>query len=590
MSEIAAPHLVLAELDAVENGREFRASARHRQFLRYLVEQWLAGRASSLKEISLGVAVFGRAAHSFDPSADTIVRVEARRLRARLARHYETQGRNSSLVIALHPGSYVPTVSQRRPQSDVAEPTMPQIVVLPFLSTDGEPLLREWCESLTDDLTDALARTIGLRVVARTSAFHFDSDLTSPDVFARRLNAGIVIEGDVTLEHERYAVSVRATDVVSGQTVWHDRYHAEPQERFTLPDRVSVAVVQALLGARALWTADVGIAAAPPPRTRSFASAADHDLFSRARIAFQQRSTAGYQTAANLFSQLAARSPASPHALCGLARAWLALVGMGIASVRELLPRARQAAVAALEIDAQFGEADAVIGQIALMLDHDWPTAERHFARAIGNAPSLPYPHHVRAFGLLYQARFDDAEQAFSVAQRIDPLDVQIRVQHGLVPFYQRRYEEAIELWEDVLEVHPENLIATTLIGAARLCQGDGTQALASYQSAISRVPDHPIGWAGSAQAHALLGNEEAVSEMTGRLQGMQPRQYVSPYLFAMIDCRRGKPDAAFRWLQASAEEPDFNFVCAGVDPSFDALRGDPRWNKLMRAHRLPLA
>lgn len=582
MSDPVASDLVRAELDAVEKSREFSASPRHRQFLRYLVEQWLDGKASSLKEISLGVAVFGRAAHSFDPSIDTIVRVEARRLRARLARHYESEGRTSKFVIGLRPGSYVPAIVQRPSESGAGVTSMPRIVVLPFASQVNEPYVQQWCDSLTDDITDSLARTIGLRVVARTSAFHFNRKIASPDLFARQLDAGILIEGEVTVQQSGYAVGVRAVDAHTGRRLWEDRFQSEQQERFALPDRVSVALVQALLGSR------VAESVLPVVPTRSFATVSDSDLFDRARIAFQQRTIVGYRTATTLFSQLADRSPSSPHALCGLARAWLALAGMGALSVRESLPKARQAALAALASDAQFGEADAVAGQIALMLDHDWPSAERHFVRGITNAPSLPYPHHVHAFGLLYQARFNDAEHAFAVAQQIDPLDVHIRVQRGLVPFYQRRFEQAIDLWEDVLEVNPGNLIATTLIGAAHLCLGDGARALAGYQKAVNDVPDHPIGWAGSAQAHALLGNATAVTAMIERLHEMRSRQYVSPYLFAMIDCRRGEPDAAFRWLRESADEPDFNFICAGVDPSFDDLRRDARWNDLMRAHRLP--
>ncbi len=444
MTSPISPDRVREELEAIEHGREFRASTRHRKFLRYLVEQSINGNAASLKEISLGIAVFDRAPSTFDPSHDTIVRVEARRLRSRLTRHYSDEGKYSSIIIALQPGSYVPVVSKR-------EQTSPG----PIQGSNG--------------------------------------------------------------------------------------------------------------GAEA-----------------AFSDPAQRDLYERARIAFQQRTPEGYRLAETLFSRLVDVAPHSAHAHCGCARVLLAHAGLSATAVRVALPKAREHAEIALSADANFGEAHALLGQISFLLDHDFASAEAIFRRAVQCAPNLAFAHHVYAFGLLCHGRFEDAERAFALAREYDPMDLHIRLQSALVHFYERDFAEAIARWEEVLEIRPDNLIAATLIGATYLCTGEPQLALEHYEAARARVPEHPIGWAGIAQAYALMGDTRRANEALSNLMQMRETRYVSPYLFAMIYARLRDADAAFFWLRNAADEPDFNFVCARVDPTFDFLHADSRWSALM--------
>lgn len=438
---------VRAELEAIENGKEFRASTRHRKFLRYLVEQSINGHAASLKEISLGIAVFDRAPATFDPLRDTIVRVEARRLRSRLTRHYSDEGKESTVIISLQPGSYVPVVSQR-------DRTLP---------------------SPSEDTGDAARDT--------------------------------------------------------------------------------------------------------------FADASQHDLYLRARIAFQQRTPDGYRLAETLFTRLVSLAPNSAYAHCGCARVLLAHAGMSVVAVRSALPKAREHAELALGADASFGEAHALIGQIAFLLDHDFASAEASFRRAVQCAPNLAYAHHVYAFSLLCHGRFEDAEREFALARQRDPMDLHIRLQGALVHFYERDFSEAIARWEEVLEIRSDNLIAATLIGATYLCSGEPQRALKQYEAARRRVPEHPIGWAGMAQAYALQGDTHRAKEVLSSLMQMRETRYVSPYLFAMIYARLDDADAVFTWLRSASDEPDFNFVCAAVDPTFDSFHADTRWGVLMREH-----
>lgn len=582
MVNLIAPDLVRAELVAINDGSEFRQSPRHRNFLRYLVEQWLDGNAASLKEISLGIAVFERNPGTFDPGHDSIVRVEARRLRGRLARHYLGEGRESLIIISMQAGSYVPIVT-RRDRSETFR-GVPMIAVLPFTNMTGDPSIEHWCDGLTEDVTDMLARTAGLRVVARTSAFHFKDQHLDVRAIAQALDAGIVIEGSVQSRGTSRKVTAQVIDAFSGVHLWSQQFDADADSYFMLPEQVAQAVLDAMLQTGANTGGGVTSLNTGPSSPR-FATELQRDVYERARMAFQQRTVDGYRLSEGLFAQLAASAPDSPHAHCGLARTALALAGMSVTAVRTALPLARIHAERALSGDPGFGEAYAVMGQVALMLDHDWIRAEKYFVSAIRYAPSAPYPQHVYAFGLLYRARYEEAEATFEFARRIDPLDIHIRVQSALVPFYKREFAEAIKRWCRVLDIRPDNLVAITLVGAAWLCLGRPELALIQYEAARLSAPHHPIGWAGAAQAHAMLGQRSDACAMLVAMQSMATTTYVSPYLFALVYTRFGDHDAAFTWLQRSAEEPDFNFICAGVDPGFDALRADLRWLDLMREH-----
>jgi tetratricopeptide (TPR) repeat protein len=267
----------------------------------------------------------------------------------------------------------------------------------------------------------------------------------------------------------------------------------------------------------------------------------------------------------------------------------LALAGMIALPVREALPQARTAAERALHIAADDGEARCVLAQVAFLYEHDWLTAQAHFVAGLQRAPNCSVLHHAYAFALMMRGEFDSAAVAYDIAALLDPLDVQIRVQAGLLPHYRRDYVAAVAHWQRLLEASPGNLIATTLIGAAHLATGQPAAAIAAYDEALRRTPEHPIGWAGLAQARAMMGEREGADAALAELQRMAASRYVSPYLFAMAHTRRGDIDLAFDWLERSATEPDFNFVCAGVDPTFDALRSDPRWAALCRAHGLPM-
>lgn len=559
---------VRAALDEIERSAVFVGSQRHRRFLRHLVEQWLAGRTHELREITLGVTVFGRPAESFDPALDSIVRVEARRLRQRLQQYYAGEGRNASLRISLVAGRYVPTVASLSPAetSATSRPVTVCFCVSSLAAADDQ------IERFASALRTAIGKTSGLHVVSPSA----------PDRGDTHAQMALSVDGDGVL------LQLGSGDDAADLGERHRLYagHRLPQDASECAALISHATLLLLrFGVVAGWP----LLRAPAMDGRRFPDALSRDLFDRARLAFRLRSLEGYRTSLALFQSLLEREPAAAEAHTGVARCLLALAGMIALPVRETLPQARAAAERALHIEADDGEARCVLAQVAFLYEHDWLTAQAHFVAGLQRAPNCSVLHHAYAFALMMRGEFDSAAVAYDIAALLDPLDVQIRVQAGLLPHYRRDYAAAVAHWQRLLEASPGNLIATTLIGAAHLAAGQPAAAIVAYDEALRRAPEHPIGWAGLAQARAMMGEREGADAALGELQRMAASRYVSPYLFAMVHTRRGDMDLAFDWLQRSATEPDFNFVCAAVDPTFDALHIDPRWTDLSRAHGLPM-
>jgi adenylate cyclase len=195
---------VSEQLARIVNSPRFVSSARLCRLLTHIVNQTLHGNLDSLKEFSIAVEVFDRTS-GYDPNIDALVRVEARRLRAKLKEYYEGPGRNDAVLIGLRPGSYVPLFrwldpqSQHRPHeigATIGAGTA-SVAVLPFVNISPEPEQDYFCDGITEEVINLLTHIAGLSVIARSSAFQFKGMSVDIREVGRRLDADVVVEGSV---------------------------------------------------------------------------------------------------------------------------------------------------------------------------------------------------------------------------------------------------------------------------------------------------------------------------------------------------------------------------------------------------------
>lgn len=605
----AIPHdLVRHELRVVCASQPFVRSPRHQKLLQYLVAELLADRLANLREIHLGVHVFGRPAADFDPASDAIVRVEASRLRARLQRYYASEGSEQRIHIELPLGSYIPTLSWRSAQPIHRDEgaTLPVVVVLPLAALEnaggaGSSDIDAWSDALTEEITDTLARLPEIRVVARTSAMRFKGVRGDIREIAKSLSANVLIEGSLQREGERLRVIAQIITANDGLHLWSDSVVGDVNKRFHFFDVVCAMIRRAMPLAINALDREAGAASGSPVATTATPLEGEHssavqahipeavrDLYDRGRIAIRIRTTASLARATALFTEAVAAAPEFARAQSALAAALFQEVGMTMRAPTEAAAPMRACIEKALSLDPQLPEAHATLGMFLFYYEHDWPAAERSLLRAIRFGPSYVSAHRAYAFALMMMRRFAEADHSFIQARALDPLDALTRVHHALLRFYERRFEEAQRLFEGMLDTDANNVIARTLLAATCLHRGELARAGQLYREAAARHPDLSIGLCGLAVTLAYDGRIDEAKGARDALRAFAEKCFVSWYQLAMVDCALGDDDAAHAALERAASTHDFNFLCSAVDPTFDRLHGSSAWIALMQRYRLP--
>lgn len=407
----------------------FAGAVAHQRLLRYVVEHELAGRVDMLKETMLAIEVFQRPADRFDPRQDSIVRVEARRLRERLHRHY-AQDSDHALMIVLTKGSY-------RPQ---------------FL-----------------------------------------------------------------------------------------------------------------------------------PRPVDATHAAADELVERGVYFLRQGHEEGHRKALERFEAAAAAAPDLAAAHSGVARAWLQLVATNIEPPRPGIDHALAAVQRALARQPAHADSLVLAAQLLQRFEYDWPAAQSLFTRAQHAAPASPYVRHAHAYALMMRGEFALAEAELAVARQHDAQHLGLRAHQALLLLYRRRWDDAEDALQALLDMAPHNVLAMSLLAYVRLCQGDAAAALALYRQVSARHASLSIGAAGQVWSLAALGHAEEARREMQALQRAWAGRYLPPYQLAMAELHLGDPDAALALLERAVHERDPNALCLRVDPAFDSLHGQPRFAALLR-------
>ena len=358
------PDLVREHLGRILDSASLRSAESLRRLLRYTVETTLAGKGEGLKEYTIGVEALGRPG-SFDPRQDNIVRVQARKLRERLAAYYGGEGRKESCRIVYHPGSYLPFFAAAQ------EPAAPPrtVAVLPLMNLTADSGAGYFCDGLAEELIDLLARSDGLRVVARTSSFQFKGAQMDAREIGQRLGADLLIEGAVRSAGDRYRITVRLLSSNDGCEIWAEKYDCTLHDVLELETQIATSVASALSSGT------------PPPGSATDSEAIT--LYLRARYAWNQRTEAGFRKALELYTAATRRDSRA-------AKAWA-----GIAECHVLMNDARPGAAARLHAPSAGGGFDgagdrrgpgaarSALAAVTCLYDRDYEAAAEQWRRAL---------------------------------------------------------------------------------------------------------------------------------------------------------------------------------------------------------------
>ncbi len=569
-----------------------------RQFIGFVVNQTLAGEAETLKEYLVGVEVFGRA--DFDPRTDTIVRVEARRLRKKLEEYYAAEGRIDPVLITLPSGSYVPVFEIRgvpvvpaspkvlrgrltvllavgavailalalgalsllRRRNGLAAP-MASVAVLPFLDMSPAKDQESLCDGLGEELINALSAVPGLKVAARTSTFRYKG--RADDI--RRIGADLgvehIVEGSIRTSGKRLRVTAQLVRVRDGYHVWSREFDREFTEIFAVQEELARAVaasVGAELGAGITVIRSSNIEA--------------YRLYLEGRHYWRQFLPGSTAQAVAYFQQAIDSDPAFAPAYAGLGDSYMQMGVYHMGPAPELMEKARQAATRALTLESHSAEAETTLGAVSAFYDWDWKACERHFRRAVDAQPNDIDAHWLFATTCL--APQGHLEEALAEARRaalLDPLSPLTHAMVGAVLWYRREFDPALAELDEALRLDPSYVQASLFKTFVHLSRSHFDLAAATGVSGEWRI-----------YIQARRGDTTGAQAELARLVAASG----NPLAIAGGYAGLGQADNALSWLEKAAELKSPQMIWIDFQAPFDAFHGAARYRAIRTRMHLP--
>ncbi|MEO8594958.1 MAG: tetratricopeptide repeat protein [Candidatus Solibacter sp.] len=552
-----------------------------RRFLRFIVEFNLSAPGAPLKEIHIGIELYA-AGGDFDPRISASVRVDATRLRAKLREYYASDGASDSLIIDLPKGGYTPCfLDAKISSSAAAAPPQdePSIAVLPFSNLSPEPE-DYFSDGLTEEIIHALSSVQGIRVVARTSAFALKHKNADVRHVGQALNVAFVLEGSVRKSHGTLRVTAQLVSTADGYQLWSRRYERDVGDVFAVQDEIAREIVKLLC-----VTTGMHPQSFPPPATRNFEAYA---LYLQGRYHLNRQTRDSLHHAIDCFQLALQHSPGYAPAFSGIAVAWLYFAVFASKAPSEAMPRALQAAASTLEIDPQNGDALSVAACAKAMFEWDWNAAETLFRKSLRSQPGSDLSGHMFVmFSLLPMARIEEALAVLEEARWNDPLSLFVSASKGAVLLMARRPAEAEPEYRRALELDPDFWRALIGLGRCHEANGRFDDAIACFERAKIVSDSVPTAIGSLGHAYALAGRPDDALSILSDLDHLADTRYVSPYGRALILLGL-RDDRVFTWLDRSYQERASWLMYLGLDPRFDPLRPDPRFQALLRAIGLP--
>ncbi len=275
-------------------------------------------------------------------------------------------------------------------------------------------------------------------------------------------------------------------------------------------------------------------------------------------------------------------------ARAGLAKSYLALATLGLESAREVIPKAKEEARKALNLDADLAEAHSVLGGILHFFEWDWEGAEDHFRRAISLSPNNPLIRTMYAEHLSHLSRFDDAIAEAERAVQLDPISVESNRMLAMALYFARRHDDSIKQCNKTINLDSTFVLIYWFLGMNHIAKGDFDDAIVAIERGYDLDEDNPISQPLVADIYAMVGRNQEARDMLEELKERRKQEEFSPYLIGGVHFFLGETDDAFEWLNKAYEEKDVLLSMMDVHPLMDTIRDDPRFQDLLRRMNFP--
>lgn len=457
-------------------------------------------------------------------------------------------------------------------------PVLPRLAILPLANISPDPKDEFFADGLTEELISVLSQIEGLRVIARTSVAQYKAASKPVSAIGTELGVTTVMEGSVRKAGSRIRITLQLIDVATQEHLWAESFDRELDDVFAVQTGIAKGVAETLR-----------LRLLPLDRKRTLQpyrpKPEAYSLTLKGRVGLQRANTLEeFKDALQIFLAAIEKDPWYVPAHVGLADCYHSLADRGAPDIDRPLDKAKDAAAAALGLDPDSAEAHC---ELASVLGHncDWSGAERELRTALDLNPNLAYAQGEYASFLQYTGRFDEAIEQARRAIDLDPLSAEAQRRAGHVYLAAGRPDEAAAHFRNAVEIAPDLALGHVYLGVCHVLRGASDEGLAELQKGLS-LEGGTSAWflALLAWAHSVTGRPGEVSRIRSTLEARAKEgEHVQRALAATCSAA-GEGDQALRWLEAALKEP------GGVSPptlqsvAFDRLRGDPRFQAILRS------
>ncbi len=630
------PDAILAQLDRILSNPEFAQSERLQKFLRFIVTETLAGRAETLKEFTIALDVFERD-DSFDPQTNSIVRVEASRLRAKLVKYNGIEGRNDPIHIRLPTGHYIPVFENNvtaakstegawatlssalkpaflskklvasllfvmlgvvalqfySPQSSKqgvsnssndAQSVLPSsIAILPLRNLSGSADQDFFSDGITDALITALAKRVSIRVISTRSVLAYKNVDKSVASIAQELDVSHVVEGAILRVENKIRITAQLIAIKNNTHLWAETFEREISDVMALQNDIVEQIATSL--ALRVAAGNSRIQNLLPKRPQ-----AAFEALLKGRFYRNKMTEIGLKTGLSYFKEAIEIQPDYASAYSGMAACYCILGGHGFEIIhpKEAMLPAKTAALEALNLNNSLAEPHAFLGIIYLKYEWDWKAAESAFRQSIALNPSYAQARLFYSFFLEAMGRKDEAIKEAREARAIDPLSREVNINLGWQLLQAGQLEAARLQFEATAELSPDFWGIYWGLGHYYRRIGNPDASIESFQKSIEVGGGHVLPLSGLGYTLAVSGRRAEALAVVNKLKLLSQNSYVSPVNMSGIYAGLGEKELAFAWLEKAFTDRSRSLAWLKVLPEFNTLRTDKRYKLLLARIGLP--
>ncbi len=451
------------------------------------------------------------------------------------------------------------------------------IVVLPFKNIGADPEQDYFCEGLAEELINVLTQVKDLRVVARTSAFSFQGKDEDIREIGKKLNVEHVLEGSVRKAGQKLRITAQLINVADGYHLWSERFDREMTDVFAIQDEIAQAVsLKMKRGLRSKTAAGV------PKRYTENVEA--YHLYLKGIYWRRMLTVDKISKSIDDFSRAIELDPGYALAFAGLAYAYLVLSFYSPTPPKDLYPKAKQAALRALELDDDLAEAHEALGVVKSYWEWDWPGLEREMRKALELNPGYIWAYFHLVNNDLMHGRFEKAIEMSRDILAIDPLNSAFSRNLGEGYLRAGRLEEAEETLRNTLELDPLLPFTSILLGYVLLKQSRPEEALEAMRKDTLKGSFLELNLG---IVYARMGKPEDARRILTDWLARSRNEHVVPYIMALLHFALGDKDSGFEWLEKGFQEHDGWLMGIKVDYLLEDVRDDPRFRALLKKMNL---